>query len=88
MAKGKTNQPLLIGVPKKWMAHPAIVQLRDAGHTIVDAGDTPWDLILHPAAHWWGEEMFVEETRTNGEKYTPYLDAAITAGRKRKREAK
>lgn len=92
--KGRTNQPLRIWVDTPWRAHPAVLALAQQGHTVYDMHDfarmppeAP-DLILHPAAHGWCEAMFVEEEKKDGTKCTPYLDAALTAARKRKREAK
>lgn len=92
MARGKTNQPLLIVVMHAWLSHPTIAALRAAGHTIVAYGDQTLtdlkpDLILHPAAHGWSAPMFVTETKKDGTVYTPYLDVAVTAARKRKRES-
>jgi hypothetical protein len=89
MARGKTNQPLDIWVDPQWGAHPAVEALRVQGHIIrevpfMGSPSTP-DLILHPAAHYWDDFMMVEETRKNGTKYQPYLDAAIAAARKRKK---
>ena len=89
MAKGKTNQPLRIVVADRWLQHPEIVALRAAGHdvyslyTFIDVrigsgahiGSEP-DLLLHPAAHQWSDDMW------------DFLPAAITAARKRKREGK
>jgi hypothetical protein len=91
MARGKTNQPLLIWVSHQWFDTPHVAKLIEGGHSVYDMeegcteANAPPDLILHPAAHYWDDFMMVEETRKNGTKYQPYLDAAIAAARKRKK---
>jgi len=93
LAKGKANPCLSIWVYHPWIGRPEIAELHDAGHRISAIGseggllgisggaepnkDEP-DLILHPAAHAWGDAMWE----------TPYLKAALTAARKRHRERK
>jgi hypothetical protein len=90
MAKGKTNQPLRIYVWSSWRSHPAVLALAAAGHVLVDAvmADAGADLILHPAAHGWSEPMFTTEIRKDGTEYAPYLEVALSAARKRKKESK
>jgi hypothetical protein len=103
VAKGKTSAPLRIWVWHSWIDRSEVGALHDQGHLLsaigsggglfpispgADPTTQPPDLILHPAAHQWNEFMFQEEQRKDGTKYYPYLDAAITAGRKRKRETK
>ena len=73
---------LEIVVGRGWLTHPEIVALRELGHHVtsyggVDAPAEP-DLILHPAAHGWDDELF------GG----PYLKTALSAARKRHRERK
>jgi len=85
VAKGVTNQPLVIWVAEQWYSHPEILKLMAAGHRVVNmsgapklgmdgATATPPDLILHPAAHFWTDAMF------------DYLPAALTAARARRRK--
>lgn len=87
MAKGKANPALTILVAAAWMEQPEVKELIAAGHSVhnldellIDGWRNPpgIDLILHPAAHGWHESMFD----------SPYLKAALTAGRKRHRERK
>lgn len=81
MAKGRTNQPLVIWVAPEYRDSPPVQSLRQQGHTVADmtrpeeCSGRP-DLILHPAAHQWNDFMW------------DYLSAALVAARKRKREAK
>lgn len=77
---GKPNPILTIVVADEWWNSPPVEELANAGHKVYrwsafvgPVFDTP-DLILHPAAHWWSEDMW------------PYLPAALTAARKRRRE--
>lgn len=86
--KGRTSAPLTIWVAPEFQTRPEVAELQAAGHTILYLGGGSVDLILSPAAHQWNEYMAVEETRKDGTTYRPYLVAAITAARKRKREAK
>ena len=90
MAKGQTSQPVRIYVWSGWREHPAIRELVDRGHVLVDAvmADAGADLILHPAAHGWHEVLFAEAHRKDGTPYRPFLDAAVKAGRQRRRETK
>jgi hypothetical protein len=78
MAKGRTNQPLVVWVATEYLNSPPVEALRQQGHTIREFGGTvpgmEPDLILHPAAHQWNEMMW------------DFLPAAIAAARKRKRE--
>ena len=79
MAKGKTNQPLVIVVAEAWEKHAAIVALREQGHKVYgyhEPSPAKPDLILHPAAHGWDDSLW------------DYLPAAIAAARARKRRAK
>ncbi len=79
MAKGKTNQPLVIHVAPAYADSPPVQSLVAQGHRIVVmgiAGDPQPDLILHPAAHQWNDMQW------------PFLEAALVAARKRKKEAK
>jgi virulence-associated protein VagC len=57
MAKGKTTKPLLIAVAPAWLMRDDIQALAAAGHR-VEAIVTDADLILHPAAHRWGDVFF------------------------------
>ena len=78
MAKGVTNQPLVVWVAEQWYSHPEILKLMAAGHRVIRFNDlekSP-DLILHPAAHSWTDDMF------------DYLPAALTAARARRRKNK
>lgn len=76
MAKGRTNQPLVIYVADAYMDSPPVESLRQQGHTVHRLHLDPPDLILHPAAHKWDDMMW------------DFLPAAIAAARKRKREVK
>jgi hypothetical protein len=77
VAKGRTNQPLLILVLEQWAEHPTIVALREQGHDIRTSGQAAdFDLVLLPNAHQWNDMMW------------DFLPAALAAARKRKREAK
>ena len=87
MAKGRANPRLVILVADVWMERPEVKELVEAGHDVlsldlllIDGWREPpaIDLILHPAAHAWGDAMWD----------TPYLKAALTAARKRNRERK
>lgn len=73
---GKTSQPLEIHVAARWATQPEINALREQGHTVVTMPDLTVDLILHPAAHMWSDEMW------------PILDIAKKAARGRKYPAK
>jgi len=87
MAKGVTNQPLVVWVAEQWYSHPEILKLMAAGHDVIRMDEAPTytpfrgariepDLILHPAAHSWTDDMF------------DYLPAALTAARARRRKNK
>lgn len=84
MAKGRTNQPLVIWVAEAYKASPPVESLRQQGHVIrvmeIPPGGTAAslepDLILHPSAHQWNDMMW------------DFLPAALTAARKRKKEGK
>lgn len=88
MAKGKTNQPLVIDVAEVYAKHPAIEALRVAGHVVrvmeVPPGGTAASLepdwICHPAAGW--HEVFFEKNE-RGE--YPFVQARLKAERARKR---
>lgn len=90
---GKPNPVLNVWIAPEWRDHPAVVALRAQGHAVREMSftgigvGTP-DLILHPAAHGWSEVMFVEEERKNGTTHRPYVDAALTMARARRRKAK
>jgi hypothetical protein len=94
MAKGKTNQPLRFWVASTWRQHPAILALEAQGHIVhevagliaADGSVHEPDLILHPAAHGWSEPMFQTEKKKDGTEYAPYLEVALSAARKRKKE--
>lgn len=87
MPKGRTNSPLVVWVAPEFRDLDAVNRLVQQGHRVVDMqhvyeyglagseGGEP-DLILHPAAHNWNDKMW------------DYLPAALTAARKRKKEAK
>jgi hypothetical protein len=87
LAKGRANPALCILVAAQWKDRPEVKELQEVGHKIhvledvlVDGfRELPGiDLILHPAAHGWHDSMWE----------SPYLKAALTAGRKRHRERK
>lgn len=81
MAKGKANPALTILVLQPMMERPEVQELIAAGHNVVAILDGDFvnaDLIIHPAAHGWHDSMWE----------SPYLKAALTAGRKRHRERK
>jgi hypothetical protein len=77
VAKGKTNSPLVVWVATEFLNSPSVESLRQQGHTVREFGGTvpgmEPDLLLHPAAHWWSEDMW------------PYLPAALAAARKRRK---
>jgi hypothetical protein len=81
MPRGLTSQALTIWVAEQWYAHPAVLDLMRAGHTVIALAPgfrylgEP-DLIIHSAAHGWHEAMF------------DYLPAALTAARRRRKEKK
>jgi len=70
------TKPLTIWVHPRWAKHPAICELETKGHTIVDMGQPgPWaepDLILHPSAWRWNEELW------------KYIDITIKEARRAK----
>ncbi len=82
MAKGRTNQPLLIWVAPQYRESPPVQALQAQGHRVLsmipgvlaEAEGLEPDLILHPAAHQWNDMMW------------DFLPAAIAAARKRKRD--
>lgn len=76
MAKGKTNQPIVIMVPTPWLERPEIKALAEQGHKVVEGNLAEYDLILGPQCHMFNDMML------------DYLPAAIAGARKRKREAK
>ena len=89
MPKGKTSAPLRIAVYSAWLTHPAIEVLIAQGHGVAAYPEPAnADLILHPAAHNWSEPMFVEDEKKDGTKHRPYLNAALSAARARKRGQK
>ena len=61
------------------------VQTLDELYTVPREKHAEPDAILHPAAHGWHEAMFEQFTRKNGEAYRPFLDAAVKAGRQRRK---
>lgn len=84
MSRGKTNQPLVIWIAPSLVGppRPEIRTLIEQGHRVsyMYGSDTTWaesepDLILHPAAHQWNDELW------------DYLDVAIKAARARRRKA-
>ena len=80
---GRANPALCIVVADAWRSRPEVIVLRDAGHAVIafsdfSTGSREPDLILHPAAHAWSDEMFE----------TPYLKTALAAARRRRKEAK
>lgn len=85
MAKGLTNQPLVVWVAKEFIERPEILELMSQGHTVVNMNHklqtaskmTPEpDLILHPAAHYYDDSM------------ADYLQDAVKAARARKKGRK
>ena len=81
---GRPNPILTIWVAHAWINHPAISALEAQGHRVYDMGtqlsrtfstnESPEpDLILHPAAHWWSNDMW------------DYIPAALVAARKRRK---
>ena len=79
---GKTSQPLKIGCFDDWLLHPEMVALRAMGHEVrnldsINQFDV--DLILHPSAHYWCEELFSKPS---------YLEAALKRARAKKRASK
>lgn len=86
MAKGRTSSPVRVKVAAQWMSHPAVIELHKQGHSVSPmTDDDATDLILHPAAHGWHEAMFEQFTRKNGEPYRPFVEAAVKAGRQRRK---
>lgn len=82
MAKGRANPALVIWIADVWFNRPEVEELANVGHKVyrfsgAATAEEP-DLIIHPAAHGWHESMFE----------SPYLKAALTAGRKRHRSRK
>ena len=73
---GKTQQPLTLMVPVEWMDRPEIVELKEKGHTILQAPAA--DLILAP----WGHYMTVEMLESN------LLEVALKRARSEKKAKK
>jgi hypothetical protein len=78
---GKPNPVLTIWVDSEYERHPMIRELAAKGHTIFnmvaigeDCDPGVPDLILHPAAHYWDDNMW------------DYLPAALVAARKRRKK--
>ena len=71
--KGKTNAPLTILVDTELLSHPRIKALAEKGHSISNLSVDPIDLVLSVHAWRWDEK---------------YVDMAIKAARKLKKEAK
>jgi len=97
MPKGRTNSPLTIWVFDDWYENPAMRERAAQGHNVYRMSDVTRgdvynaaapDLIIHPAAQNWTEEMFLEEEKKDGTKYRPYLDTAFTAARAMKKTGK
>lgn len=84
MAKGRTNQPLRIKVADSWDRHPAVAELRAAGHVIIPIAADDADWIMHPAAGWT-ELFFTEHKREDGTAHRPFVEARLKAERARKR---
>lgn len=80
MAKGVTNQPLYIVLADELYDHPEALKWMEAGHRVVKwsrMAPTPApDIILHPAAHAWNNDMW------------DYGDAVLTKARANKRRKK
>lgn len=81
MPKTKTNAPLHILVYPDYRHHEAVLALVALGHTVESSmSDDPgrhwheYDLILHPAAWRWSDEMW------------GYLDTAIKEARRARKE--
>ncbi len=85
MAKGRTSQPVRVKVAECWSKHPAVLELIAAGHQVAFVATDDADLILHPAAHGWHESKFEQFTRKNGTPYRPFVEAAVKAGRQRRK---
>jgi hypothetical protein len=100
VAKGVTNQPLVIWVWREWYSRPEILALMRQGHTVTNmgqvfrptlgvyAGSPEPDLIIHPAAGWTVELLEPEKREKDGSLYWPYLDAGLTRARARRKKAK
>jgi hypothetical protein len=95
MAKGRTNNAIRILVAPQFLTHPAILSLIGQGHDVegLDAGGGldlhRTDIILHPNANFFDENMLEAQTKKDGSTYYPYVDAAIQKGRaNKKRRAK
>ena len=77
---GRANPVLTLWVADQWFSHPAVEELANAGHRIYRMSGCgtaePPDLILHPAAHWWSDDMWEA------------LPAALVAARKRRKASK
>lgn len=85
MAKGRTNQPLVIDVDWQWRHHPAVAGLEAAGHRVRAYGhtgpsDDKPDWIMHPAAGWH-EQFFAQKEDGS----YPFVEARLKAERARKR---
>ena len=88
MAKGKANPSLVLWVWHPWISRPEIAALHDTGHRLAAIGSEGGlvdingaepntiapDLILHPAAHQWNDELW------------DYLDVALKAARARRQK--
>lgn len=92
---GRPNPVLTIWVADDWLSHPAVVELLKTGHVVYAMSEvedyascTKPDLILHPAAHWWCDEMFEATERPDGTLRRPYLEAALVRARARRKGKK
>jgi hypothetical protein len=75
---GRPSPVLTIWVADEYFEHEKVSELRAKGHDVRlmprDSSPNAPDLILHPAAHYWDDEMW------------DYLPAALVAARKRRKK--
>lgn len=76
MAKGKTNQPLRIGIPQEWLREPLFEELESKGHILVLMDPIDVDVVFGPNVHMMTLEMAQD---------TKLLPVALKAARKRKK---
>lgn len=84
---GKTPTALVIEVALEFVDHPDIQALAAQGHTIRTTITTDVDLILHPAAHRWLEEMWESrllDVALKGAQAVKRSDRRAKTGRKRR----
>lgn len=76
MARGLANPALAIAVAPEFYDRPEILELMRQGHKVVKVDIGDYDVVLGRNCHHYDET------------FADYLPAALTAGRKRRKERK